>query len=172
MGGQFSQSLGHQPCLKSHMRISHISLDFCSWDQCRHRVHDNNIYGTGTNHSLCDLQRLLAVVRLRDVQIVDIHTDVLCISRIQGMFRIDKSGNAASLLYLCHHMKGHGSLTAGFRSVDFYDPSLWNTSHSQRNIQAQGTGRYGFYIHVCGRVSQLHDRAFAKLFFNLPESSI
>ena len=52
------------------------------------------------------------------------------------MLRIDKAGDPSPLLYLRHHMKGNGGLTAGLRAVDLDHTSLGNASQSQGNIQA------------------------------------
>lgn len=86
------------------MRISHIPVNLCLGHQCGHRVYDHDIHRPGTDHCLRNLQRLLPVIRLRDVKIVYIYANVLGIDRIQRMLRINKPGNAASLLHLCHHM--------------------------------------------------------------------
>ena len=53
------------------------------------------------------------------------------------MLRINKSGDAASLLYLCHRMQCNRRLTTGFRSVDLYDTSLRQTTDSKRQIKTQ-----------------------------------
>ncbi len=77
----FLEGLGHQSCLKTHMAVSHIAVDLRLRNQCRYRVHDDDIHCAGTDHGLCNLEGLLAVVRLRDVEVVNIHTDILRIDR-------------------------------------------------------------------------------------------
>ena len=56
--------------------------------------------------------------------------------RIQGMLGVDKACDPASLLHLCHHVKGNGGLTAGLRSVDLNDPALGYAAQPQGDIQA------------------------------------
>ena len=68
------------------------------------RVHNNNVYRTGTNHHLCNLQCLFTIIRLRNVQIINVYADSACISRIQGMLCINKARDAAPLLHFCNHM--------------------------------------------------------------------
>ena len=70
-------------------------FDLLPRHQRGHRVDNYNIDRAGTDHRLRDLQRLVAAVRLGDVQLVNIDADVLRIHRIQRMLRIDKSGDAA-----------------------------------------------------------------------------
>ena len=88
------------------------------------------------HHGLGDLQSLLTVVRLGDVEVINIHADIFRIDGIQRMLCIDETGDTASLLNLGYHMKRYGCLTTGLRSVDLDHTSLWNTAQSQRNIKA------------------------------------
>ena len=118
------------------MGISHITVDLRLGHQGCHRVHDHNIHSAGADHCLCDLQGLFTVIWLGNIQVIDIHADVLRVNGIQGMLRIDKAGDPSSLLYLRHHMKGNGGLTAGLRAVDLDHTSLGNASQSQSDIQA------------------------------------
>ena len=101
---QLTQCLGHQSCLQTHMAVSHIPIDLRLRYQCSYGVHYNDINSSGTHHGLGDLQCLLSVIRLGNVQIINIHSDILRIDGIQGMLCIDKSGNASPLLYFSDHM--------------------------------------------------------------------
>ena len=154
------------------MGITHIAVDLRLGHQGRHRVHDHDIHRAGANHCLCDLQGLLAVIRLGDIEVVNIHADILRVNGIQGMLRINKAGNASPLLYLRHHMKGNGGLTAGLRTVNLDHTSLGDTSQSQGNIQAQGTGGHCLDIHICSGISQLHHRALSVGFFDLGQRRV
>ena len=144
---QFTKRLRHQTCLKSYMRITHFTIDFGFGNKCCNRIDYNNINCTGTNHGLCDFKCLFSAVRLRNIQIINIYTNVLCVYRVKCMFCINKSGNTASFLHFRNHMKRHGRFTAGFRSVYFNDSTFWNPAKPKCNIQAQRTGRNCFNTH-------------------------
>ena len=98
------ECLGHQAGLKAHMGITHIPVYLRLRHQRRHRVHDYDVNGAGSHHGLRDLQCLFAVIRLRNVKIVNVYADILGIYRIQRVLGVDKSRDAASLLHFCHHM--------------------------------------------------------------------
>ena len=154
------------------MRITHLAVDLGLWYQGCNRVHDDNVYCTGADHGLGNLQRLLAVVRLGNVKVVDVHTDVLRVYRVQGMLSVDETGNTAALLHLSYHMERYGCFTTGLRSVDLDDTALRHTAKAQCDIQADGTGRDGLDVHVCTGISQLHDRTFSVRLLNLCNGSI
>ena len=83
------------------------------------------------------------------------------------MFRIYESCYTVSLLDFCDHMKCHSGLTAGFGSVDLYDPALRNSSESQCYIQAQAAGGYGLDIHMSAFITELHNGALTEILLNL-----
>ena len=97
---------------------------------------------------------------------------MLGIYRVQSMLCINKSGNSASFLYLSHHMQRHGGLTAGFRTVDLYDPSFRDASQTQCNVKAERTCRYCLHIHMYRGIAQFHNRAFTKLLLNLSQGRV
>ena len=149
------------------MAVSHLSLDLCLGNQGCNRVHDYNIQSAGAHHSLSDLQSLFSVIRLRNIKIVDIHTDIFCINRIKRMLRINKSRNSAAFLNLCNHMQGNGCFTTGFRSIDLNNTSLGHAAYSKGNIKPQRAGRNRLYLHMSPRFSQFHNRALSILFLNM-----
>ena len=87
------------------MGVPHISIDLRLRNKCCNRVNNNNVDGSAADHRLADLKRLLPVIRLRNIQIINIHPNVLRIDWIQRMFGINKAGNAAPLLHFRHHME-------------------------------------------------------------------
>ena len=93
------------------MRISHITIDLCLWNQSSHGVHNNNIHCARAHHRLCDLKRLLSIIRLGYVQIINIYSYILRINRIERMLCINKSRNATPLLHLRCHVQCHCRLT-------------------------------------------------------------
>ena len=149
------------------MEIAHIALNLRLRHECRDRVHNDDIHGAASHHGLGNLERLLTGVRLGDVEIVDIDPDILCIDRIQRVLGVDKARNAAALLHFRDHMQRDRGLTGGLGAVDLDNASLRNAAESQREIQAQRSGRRGLHIHHIARVAEFHDRALAEILFNL-----
>ena len=50
--------------------------------QRRHTVHHDHVHRSAADQRVRDLQRLLAAVRLTDVQVVDVHADVRRVDRV------------------------------------------------------------------------------------------
>ena len=83
------------------------------------------------------------------------------------MFRIYHRCNSALFLGLCDSVDSQGCLTAGLRSVDLYDSALRVSSDSQSMVESDGAARYYLMFIPLWLISQLHDRAFPIVFFNL-----
>ena len=154
------------------MGITHIAVDLSLGDQGRDRVDNDNVDRAGTHHCLRDLQRLFAAVRLGNIEVVDIHADVLGVNGIQRVLRVDEACDAAPLLHFRDHVQGHGRLTGGLRSVDLNDPSLGNTAKAEGDIKAQGACGNGLDIHLNGRVAKFHDCSLAVLLLNLQKGRV
>ena len=170
--GELTQGLGHQTGLQTDMCISHVTVDLCLRHQCRDRVDDHDIQRAGTHHGLGDLQRLLSGVRLGDIEVVNIHADILRIDRIQCMLRINKTGNTVSSLHFRDHMQCDRCLTTGFRTVDLHDPAAGNPAEAECQVQAQGTGGNCLYIHMGRCIPKTHHGALSIRFLDLCNSSI
>ena len=137
---QLAQRLGHQSSLQTYMMITHLALNFCTWCQCRHRVHNQYITGTGSNQHIGHLQRLFTGIGLGYHQIVHLHPQLLGIDRVQGVLRIDKGAGTTGLLRFGNYLQGQCCFTGGFRTIDLNNAPLWQPTYTQCNIQAQGTG--------------------------------
>ncbi len=108
---QFSQGLRHQPGLKPHMGISHLTFDLRFGDQGRHRVDNDHIDSPAPDQNLCDLKSLFSGIGLGEEEIIDLDPQFLCIVDVQGMLGIDEGCNPALLLGLCNHMEGQRRLS-------------------------------------------------------------
>ena len=93
--GQLAQRLRHEARLQSHVGVAHLAIEFGLGNQRRDRVDDQHIDGAGAHQRFGDLQRLLAVVGLRDQEIVDIDAQLLGVLRIERVLGIDEGRHAA-----------------------------------------------------------------------------
>ena len=93
------------------MGVTHFSREFCPRHQCGDRVDHKYINRAGTNQRIGDLERLLAGIRLRNQQIVNIDTKLTGIDRIECMLGINKCAVTAFLLSLGNSMKRQRRLT-------------------------------------------------------------
>ena len=134
---QLPACLRHHSCLQAHMGIPHLSVYLLSGDKGCHGVHNNDIHRAGAYHGLGNFQRLLAGIRLRDIEVIHIYPDVSGIHRIQGMLCVNKACDAAALLYLRHHVQGDSGFSGGFRSVNLYNSSPRNSADPKRDIQSE-----------------------------------
>ena len=94
------------------MGVSHLTVNFRLGRQSRHRVNDNDIDRARADHRLTDLEGLLAGIRLGNIQVVDIDTDILRVDGIERVLRVDKARYAAPLLNLRNHVERDCRLSA------------------------------------------------------------
>ena len=159
--GELPEGLAHEPGLQADKGIAHLAVDLGLGHQRRDRVDDQHVQRAAADQGLSDLQGLLAGIRLGNIELVDIHAQLLGVQGIQGVLRVDESGDAAVLLGLGHNMQGHGGLAGGFRPVYFHDAPPGHAAHAQGVVQRQTSGGNHRDIPPQGVAAQPHDRALA-----------
>ena len=83
------------------------------------------------------------------------------------MFGINKGRNTAVFLSFRNHMQSYRRLTGRFRAINLNDTAARNAARPQRNINRQDACGDNLHIHLRTGIPQTHNRAFAKIFFNL-----
>ena len=111
VGGELAQGLAHQPGLQAHLRLAHLALDLGLGRERRDRVDDDDVDGTGAHQHVGDLKRLLAVVRLRDQEVVDLDAQLAGVLRIERVLGVDEGRGAAHLLHFGDHLQRERGLT-------------------------------------------------------------
>jgi hypothetical protein len=119
-----------------------------------------------------DLERLLAVVGLRDEQLVDVHAEVLGVQRVHGVLRVDERADAAELLGLGDDVVDQRRLPGGLRAEDLDDAAAWTAADPERDVQRQGSGGDGLDLHLGALVAHAHDGALAELALDLRERAL
>jgi hypothetical protein len=74
------------------------ALELGPWCQRRDRVDRDHIDRAGADQHVDDLERLLAVIRLGDEQLVDVDSDLLGVERVHRVLGVDEGTDAAELL--------------------------------------------------------------------------
>ena len=167
--GQFAERLRHQPRLHAHVAVAHFAFQFGLGHQRRHRIHHQHVDLPGGDQVSGDLQRLLAIIRLGDQQVVDIHAELPGIGRVERVFHVDERGDAALLLRLGDHLQRDGGLAGRFRSEDLVDAAAREPAHAQRGVQRNRTRRNHRHRYDGFLRSQPQDRALPELFLNLAQ---
>jgi hypothetical protein len=168
VGGQLAQRLRHQARLQTGQLVAHLALDFGTWRQRRDRVdHDHVDCGRAHQH-VGDLERLLAGVRLRDQQIVDIDAEFFGIARIERVFGVDECASTAELLRLGDDLQGQRRLARGLRTVDLDDAAARQAADAERDVERQRAGRNRI-DRIRRPVAHAHDCALAELLFDLAQ---
>ena len=168
---QLAQGLRHEPGVQAHVTVAHLAIQLRFRNQRRHRIHHHDIDSAGADQGAGDLQRLLAVVRLRDDQVVHIHAQLARVAGIQRVLGIDKGGRSAGFLRLRDHLQRHGGLAGRLRPEDLDHPSAWKASDTQRVVHRDGAARYYCYRqHIAGPEAQ--DGALSELLIHLTERGV
>ncbi len=150
------------------MHVAHFAFDLGLGYQRGHRVDDDHVNCVGTHQHVGDFQGLLTRVRLRDQQVVDIDAQLAGIFRVECVLGVDEGAGGAILLGFGDDRQGQRGLTRRFRTVDFDDTALWQTTNAQGNVQAQRAGRDG-RDSLALVVAHAHYRAFTELTFDLTQ---
>ena len=108
------------------MRFAHFAVEFGLGHQRRHRVHYQHVNRAGTDQRFGDFQRLLARIRLRNQQVVDINAQFLGIPRIQRVLGIHKRRQPAVPLRLGDDLKRNRRLARRLRPENFNDAAARN----------------------------------------------
>ncbi len=139
--GELAQRLRHQPRLQAHVAVAHLAVQFGLGNQRRHRIHHQHVDRSRGDQRAGDLERLLAVIGLRNQQVVDIHAQLFGVGRIERVFHVDERRHAALLLRFGDHLQGDGGLAGRFRAEDLDDAAARKAAHAQSGVQRDGTRR-------------------------------
>ena len=95
---ELSQSLGHEARLRAHGGLIHLPFYLHAGSERRHRVDDDYIHGVAAHEHFRDVERLFAVVGLRDVKVAYVHAQILGIDGIERMLGVDERRRTAAAL--------------------------------------------------------------------------
>ena len=77
------------------MMVTHFALDFGFWCKCSDGIDDAHVDRARPDQHVGNLARLLAGVRLRDQQIIDIDTEAFSILGVERVFSVAESCSTA-----------------------------------------------------------------------------
>src|SRR6516162_3280360 len=154
------------------MTVAHFTLEFGTRHQSGDRIDDQNIDRARADERIGDLERLLAGVRLRDQQVVDIDAELAGIHRVERVLGVNKSAGTAAPLRFGDDVQRERRLPGALRAVNLDDTAARQPADAERDVEAQGARRN--YLGVGGGLtrSELHNRALAKSSFDLPERRV
>ena len=155
--------------MQADVAVAHLALDFGFRHERCDGVDDDEVDGTAADERLDDVERLLAAVRLRNQQVVDVDAEVLRIDRVERMLGIDECRDAAVLLRLGNHMQRDRRLARRLRAVDFNDASARDAADAERDVERQDARRDDLDVHVRLCIAEAHDGTLAEIFLNALE---
>ena len=148
------------------MGVSHIALNFRARNKSRNGVDDYNIDSARTGQSFGYLERLLAVVRLRDEKRIDINSEIRGIHGIERVLGINKRSLAAHSLSLSDNMERESGFTGRLGAVYLDYSAARKSADAGGGVEGNGAGRDSLDIH-CRVLTESHYRAFAEIFLYL-----
>ncbi len=170
--GELAHGLRHQPRLQADVRVAHLAVDLGARDERGDRVDHDEVERPGVHEHVRDLERLLAGVRLRHEQLVDVHAERARVRRVERVLRVDERRDAALRLRLRDDVQGHRGLARALGPIDFDDPPARHPADAERHVQRQrprgddgGAGPHRV-------LPQAHDRALAVLLLDLLERDL
>src|SRR5436190_11356149 len=170
--GQLAERLRHEPRLEAHLRIAHVALDLGARDQGSNRIDDQHVERARAHQRVGDLERLLAVVGLRDEEVLGLDAELARVAHVEGVLRIDEGADTAPLLTLGDQLEGERRLARRLGAVDLDDPAARDAADAERDVEAEGAGRQHGDVAGERRLAEPHDRALAELLLDLAEREI
>ena len=159
--GQFAQRLAHQPRLHAHGGHAHFAFELGLRHQRRDGVDDNNVERVGTSQGFTNGQRFFAAVGLRDKQVVEVHSEFLCVGRIQRVFGVNKRRKATGSLCVGDDMEHQRRFAGRFRTENLNHPAARHAADPEGQVKRQRAGGNHVDLGLRTRITQSHDAAFA-----------
>src|SRR6266478_9457745 len=135
--GEFAQRLRHEARLQAHLRVAHFAFELGLGHEGSYGVDNDDVNAAGANQRLGDFEGLLAIVGLRDEQIVDVHAQLARVDGIERVLGVDERGSAAELLRFGDDVQRHGGLAARFRAVDLDDAAARKAANAQSGVERE-----------------------------------
>ncbi len=93
------------------MTVTHFPFDLRPGGQRGHRVNDDDVYRTGADKHVGNLQRLLACIWLRHQKVRHVNAQSFGILRVEGVFGVNERRCAAEFLSLGNDMQRERGLS-------------------------------------------------------------
>src|SRR6266481_2118147 len=154
------------------MTVAHLALELSTRNEGSHRIDYQDVYRTGADERVGDLERLLARIGLGDQQIVDIDPELAGIARVERMLGVDEGAGPTAALRLRNHVQREGRLTGALRPVDLDDTAARQSADAKRDVETQRAGRNHFDVRRGLARSELHNRTLAESTFDLAERRV
>src|SRR5262245_10887058 len=169
---ELAERLRHEARLEPHLGIAHVTLDLRARDEGRDGVDDEHVERARADERVGDLERLLAVVRLRDEEILGLDAELPRVADVEGVLGVDEGGDAAPLLRLGDQLERERRLSGRLRTVDLDHPSARDAADAERDVEPERAGRQRRDVLGEGLLAQLHDRALAELLLDLADGEV
>ena len=107
---QLAHGVGHEAGLTADLGLPHVPFQFGLGNEGGHGVDHDHVDGAGADQHVGDLQGLLAVVGLRDEQVLGFDPEPARVIDVEGMLGVDESRHSPALLGLGDDVQGLGGL--------------------------------------------------------------
>jgi hypothetical protein len=161
--------LAHQARLKTDMAVTHLAFDLCAGHQGRYRVDDDDVHCARADQRVGDLESLFTIVGLADEELVDVHTQLAGIARVERMLGVDEGRDTTILLALGDRVEGQSRLAARLRAIDLDDAAPRIAPNAQREVEGNRPARGYRHLQPGGGIPQAHDRALSVSFLDSSE---
>ena len=151
------------------MGIAHLALEFGPRHQRRDRIDHQHVDGARADQRVGDFERLLTRVGLRNQQIFDVDPELLGVTRIQRVLRIDERTGAARLLSFGDRMKRQGGFARAFGTINLDNSPARQPTDAKADIEPQRPRGDGFDLDRILPLAELHNGPFAECSLDLAE---
>ena len=159
----------HHARLQADGLVAHLALELGARRQRRDGVDRDDVDRAGADEHVRDLERLLAVVGLRDQQLVDVDADPLRVQRVHRVLGVDERAHAAEALGLGEDVVDERRLAGGLRAEDLDDAAARHAADPEREVERQRARRDRVDLDLGALVAHAHDGALAELALDLGE---
>src|SRR5918997_1660469 len=141
---ELTEGLAHEPGLQADVGVTHLALYLGARHEGGNGVDDDDVEGAASDEGVGYLEGLLPVVRLGEVQVLEVHADGLGVVRVDGVLGVHEGGEASGLLGLGDDVQGQSGLPARLGAEDLDDPAAGQAPDAQSQVERErprGDGR-------------------------------
>src|SRR5690606_721186 len=138
--GQPAHGLAHEARLGADGRVAHLAFKFGARNQGGNGVDDNDLDSVRADQRFGYIEGIFAGIRLGDEQVVEVDAQDLRVARVERVFDIDESRQAAVALDLGDQAEGERGFTGRFRSVNFGDAAHRQTADAESEVDGERAG--------------------------------